>query len=71
MWNEDRLTLIWNTMMRYQRESGFNITTRKLADKLGLKSNSDVAQYLHELERRGLVKSSGKQFQAIRAKEAK
>lgn len=71
MWNEERLTLIWNTMMRYQRETGFNITTRILADKLGLKSNSDVSEYVRELERRGRVKVNGKQLQAIRPKESK
>jgi SOS-response transcriptional repressor LexA len=64
--DDKRLMEIWKMMINHQRETGFNMTTRKIAERCGLKSNSNITIYLEELERRGMLKYSGHQIQAIR-----
>ena len=63
--NKERAMLIYRTMIEFQHENGFSMTTRELADKIGLKSNSDVAAYIRWLTDNGYVKQRGKQSRAI------
>ena len=67
--NLERAMLIYRTMVEYQHAEDFSMTTREMAEKLGLKSNSDVARYLKYLEENGYAKSKGRQIRAIPQEE--
>ena len=63
--NKDRAMLIYRIMIEYQHACDFSMTTREIAEKLGLKSNSDVSVYILWLVDNGYVKQHGKQSRAI------
>jgi predicted HTH transcriptional regulator len=61
--------LIYRTMIEYQYAEGFSMTTREIAQSLGLKSNSDVTKYVLWLVDNGYAKQKGKQNRAIQREE--
>jgi len=63
--NKDRAMEIYRTMTEYQHAEGFSMTTRDIADKIGLKSNSDVSVYIRWLVENGYAKQRGNQSRAI------
>ena len=63
--NKELAMRVYRTMVEYQHETGFNMTTREIADKLGYSSWSWVHYYTTWLVAQGYVKQHGKQLQAI------
>ena len=63
--NKDRAMEIYRTMTEYQHAEGFSMTTREIANKIGLKSNSDVSVYIRWLVENGYAKQRGNQSRAI------
>ena len=63
--NKDRAMEIYRTMTEYQHAEGFSMTTREIANKIGLKSNSDVSIYIRWLVENGYAKQRGNQSRAI------
>jgi SOS-response transcriptional repressor LexA len=52
-------------MIEYQHAEGFSMTTREIAQALGLVSNSDVSAHVRWLVDQGYAKTKGKQVRAI------
>jgi len=63
--NKDRAMEIYRTMTEFQHAEGFSMTTREIANKIGLKSNSDVSVYIRWLVENGYAKQRGNQSRAI------
>ena len=63
--NKDRAMLIYRTMIEFQHENDFSMTTRDIATKLNLASNSDIAFHVRYLIDNGYAKIRGKQIRAI------
>ena len=62
---KERAMKIYQIMIEYQYKEDFSMTTREIAEALGLKSNSDISAHVRWLEENGYVKFKGKQFRAI------
>ena len=63
--DKEKALLVYRTMVEYQHENDFSMTTRMLAEKLGYQSNSPINHYLTWLKKNGYVKSLGRQVRAI------
>jgi SOS-response transcriptional repressor LexA len=63
--NKELSLRVYQTMIEYQHETGFNMTIREIADKMGYKSYSWVHYYIRHLVADGKVKQHGKQIRAI------
>ena len=63
--NKERAMQIYRIMIEYQHEEGFSMTTREVADAVGLVSNSDVSAHIRWLIQEGYAKIKGRQIRAI------
>jgi SOS-response transcriptional repressor LexA len=63
--NEGTALYIYRMMIEYQQTEGFSMTTREIANELGLVSNSDVAAHVRWLVDNGYAKQHGKQTRAL------
>ena len=63
--NKERAMQIYRIMIVYQHACDFSMTTREIANELGLVSNSDVSAHIRWLVEHGYAKTKGKQCRAI------
>jgi len=69
--SKTRAMQIYRVMVEYQFKNDFSMTTREIADVVGLRSNSDISAHVRWLEANGYVKSKGKQYRAVPYEEVK